>query len=228
MIGKPHGQRCCLYRVRIGDLCPDPPFARSRWLRGRARRASAVIALEYLLASRVVCGTGRSPRRARCGERDPQRIADDHQERGGRRWQAHRHTARADRSPRRINGRRHATHPLRHVPFTGSPATRITGEKMIVSGHTAREIAAWVALPAMAASSSQDRTAPIAGEKDGKQLLAAGRNSDQHDLAVCDQRPTIAASRHPRSRRSGVPVRNVSPADYRLDARVPACRYCPD
>jgi len=30
---------------------------------------------------------------ARRGERDPQRIADDHQEQGGWRWQAHRHGA---------------------------------------------------------------------------------------------------------------------------------------
>lgn len=29
----------------------------------------------------------------------------------------------------------------------------------------------------------------MAGETDGKQLLTLGRNSDQHDLAVRDQRP---------------------------------------
>ena len=56
----------------------------------------------------------------------------------------------------------------------------------------------------MHASSSQHRTAPITGGKDGEQPPGAlGRNSDQHDLAVCDQRPATAASGHPPRRRSG-------------------------
>jgi hypothetical protein len=47
----------------------------------------------------------------------------------------------------------------------------------------------------MHASSSQHKTAPIAGEKHGVQPAGApGRNSDQHDLAACDQRPATAAS----------------------------------
>jgi len=31
--------------------------------------------------------------------------------------------------------------------FTGSPATRITGESMMISGHMARQMAAWVTGP---------------------------------------------------------------------------------
>jgi hypothetical protein len=61
---------------------------------------------------------------ARRRERDPQRIADDHQEQGGSRWQAHRHGA-----SRLVtvtdNGRRpsecaHA-HPPHHVPVHWLP-----------------------------------------------------------------------------------------------------------
>jgi hypothetical protein len=90
MSGRTRGQRCCPYRVRIGGLLPGPPLARGR---------SGVAHNGHLRSSGCsACSRGWPAEpvahpAARRGERDPERIADDHEEQGGWRWQAHRHGA---------------------------------------------------------------------------------------------------------------------------------------
>ena len=60
-------------------------------------------------------------------------------------------TARAARSPRWAMANRAigAVQRTRRITyrFTGSPATRITGESAMIMGHVASEMAAWAAGP---------------------------------------------------------------------------------
>ena len=84
---------------------------------------------------------------ARRGEGDPQRIADDGEEQGGAQGQSHgrragRPAAMADDGY--LGGGGAPAHLPHHVPVDRSPARRITGEKMMISGHRAREMTAWV------------------------------------------------------------------------------------
>jgi len=90
MLGSPRGQRCCLYRVRIGDLCPGPPSAGSLRVAhdGDSRSSGRTVCLHRGWPAELVAHPA-----ARRGERDPQRIADDHQEQRDLRWQAHGHRA---------------------------------------------------------------------------------------------------------------------------------------
>ena len=188
MIAKPHGQRGCLYRVRIGDLCPGPLARHSR----RVDSFGVAHDMHPRSSGWSICshrGWSAEPVAhppARCGERDPQRIADDHQEQGGRRWQAHRHRASW---PVTVtdNGRPAAAGILRTRRitywFTGSPATRITrGENDCQRPHGKGD-SCMGDRPCMLHPA---RIGPrrIPGKTDGKQLLALGRNSDQHDLGA--------------------------------------------
>jgi hypothetical protein len=155
---------------------------------------------------------------ARCGERDPQRIADDHQEQGGWRWQAHRH--RASR-PVTVtdNGRRRGSgapvHPPHHVPVHWLPGHQDHRGQSDCQRPHGKGDGRLGDRPCTLHPASIGRRR-LRGEKDGEQPPGAlGRNSDQHDLAVCDQRPTTAASGHPPNRRSG-----------RLPS-LPSCREAP-
>lgn len=98
---------------------------------------------------------------ARRGEGDPQRIADDGEEQEAR-WDSSRTAAaRAGGPPWRTTAiwAAGALRCTRRITYrlTSSPARTITGEKMMISGHRAREMTAW--LTGLGASSGQDKAA---------------------------------------------------------------------
>jgi hypothetical protein len=77
-------------------------------------------------------------------------MTDDGEEQGGAQQQSHGRRARrlsamADGS--HLGGGGGPAHRRITYRLTGSPVRTITGEKMMISGHRAREMAAWVTGP---------------------------------------------------------------------------------